>query len=65
MPTPDAAGDAGEDATVVVAEEDPEFVLSADAGCRDRGSCDVSLEQRQVGRIRRVLDDERFEPSTG
>ncbi|MGB0091868.1 MAG: hypothetical protein WBP81_04975 [Solirubrobacteraceae bacterium] len=55
---PDDAGDAGEDVVVVVADEDPEFLLIVPAGSRDRGGGDVLLEQRQVGRIRRVLDEE-------
>ena len=46
------------DATLVVAEEDPELLLGADARGRARGRRDALLEQRHVGRVRRVLDDE-------
>ena len=57
-PAPDDPGDAGEDPAVVVADEDPELLVVAEAGGGDGGRRDVLLEQRQVGRIRRVLDDE-------
>jgi hypothetical protein len=46
---PDAAGDAGEDATVVVAEERSRIPAQPDDGCGDRGSSNVFLEQRQFG----------------
>ena len=35
-----------------------ELLVLADAGGRDGGRRHALLEQRQVGRIRRVLDDE-------
>ena len=57
VPAPDDAGDAGDDPPFVVADEDPELLLGADAGGRDRSGRDALLEQREVGRVRRVLDD--------
>ena len=56
--TPDEAGDAGEDLPLVVPDEDPELPVVADARGRDGGSHDVVLEQGQIGRVRRVLDNE-------
>ena len=48
----------GDDPAVVVADEDPELLVVAQAGGGDGGRGDPLLEQRQVGRVRRVLDDE-------
>ena len=57
-PTPHGAGDAGDDSAVVVPDEDPELLVVAQAGGGNGSLGDLLLEQRQVGRVGRVLDDE-------
>ena len=52
---PGKAGDAGEDPTVVVADKDAQFLLSAEPGRIMRGSCHLLLEERQVGRRWRIV----------
>src|SRR5262245_17132736 len=58
VPTPDDAGDAAHDTTLVIAYEDPELLVVTQAGSGDGGGCDALLEHSQVGRFRGALDDE-------
>ena len=63
IPAPDDGGDARHDATVVVPTEDPELPFVTKSGGGDRGGRHLLLEQRQVGRVGRVLDDEFGQPA--
>ena len=62
VPAPDDGGDARHDATVVVSTEDPELLFLTKSGGGDRGGRHLLLEQRQIGRVGRVLDDEFRQP---
>src|SRR5262249_41068667 len=57
-PTPGDARDAGNDAAVVLTGEDCELFVIAQARGGDCRYSDPLLEQREVGGLRRVLDDE-------
>ena len=63
IPAPDDGGDARHDATVVVATEDPELPFVTKSGGGDRGGRHLLLEQRQVGRVGRVLNNEFGQPA--
>ena len=62
---PDAGGGTGHDPAGVVADEDPELFLFARPDGGDGGGGEFVLEQRQVARIRVVLDDEVIRAAHG
>jgi hypothetical protein len=55
---PEAARGTCHDPASVVAEKDPELLLSTYANSCDRGGRELLLEQRQIARIGVILDDE-------
>jgi hypothetical protein len=62
-PTPHQSGNAGPDAAILISDEDPEFPFLAHTCGRSGGGCDLLLEHRQIGRIRRVLDYQLVGPA--